>query len=344
MREAKPDWADLPDGLREKIGTLIGEPIARAATVHGGFGPSATFVLRTAGGRKVFCKGAHPGQTDMGRAALLRERQNFETFPELAKFAPAYLGGADDGDWNVIVLEHVERAREVPPWTAETLDGAMAALACFHGATPDRARDELQNAKEDALLNLFKHEHGWASLRESSASRDRFVALFAEPAVTNRWFDANIETLSSLEAQAYGVEGPQSWIHQDIRSDNLIYAGARPPRIVDWPYLAFGPSLIDVAFFLPSVAGEHGPQPRDGLKTYERISGLRFNTDEIAIAAVVVAGFFAARAGEPEMPLLPRLRWVQRLQLFPALNWTCELLGIEPPPRNIADGADAGLW
>jgi hypothetical protein len=336
IQEAKPDWGDLPEGLREKISALIGERIAGAVIVHGGFGPSATFALSTTSGRKVFCKGAHPGQTDMGRAALLRERRNFETFPELAKFAPTYLGGADDGDWNAIVLEHVERAREVPPWTTEALDGALAALAHFHGATPDRARSELQDAKEDTSLSLFKHEHGWASLRESRASRDRFVALFAEPAATNRWFDANIETLSSFEAHASGVEGPQSWIHQDIRSDNLIYTGAELPRILDWPSLAFGPSLIDVAFFLPSVAGERGPHPSDGLETYERISGLRFNNDEIAIAAVVVAGFFAARAGEPDMPLLPRLRWVQRLQLLPALDWACQLLKIAAPKSKLA--------
>jgi hypothetical protein len=336
MREAKPDWADLPDALHEKISALVGESIAGAVTAHGGFGPSATFVLTTASGRKIFCKGGHPGQTEIGRAALLRERQNFEAFPELAKFAPAYLGGADDGDWNAIVLEYVDRARQVPPWTAEAFDGALAALARFHRATPDRARDELQDAREDTLLDLFKHEHGWASLRASGASRDRFIALFEEPTTANRWFDANIETLSSLEAQACGVEGTQSWIHQDVRSDNLIYAARGLPRIVDWPYLAFGPTLIDVAFFLPSVGGERGPQPSDGLKTYERISGLRFDTDEIVIAAVVVAGFFAARAGEPDMALLPRLRWVQRLQLFPALDWACQLLRIIAPKSKLA--------
>lgn len=328
--EPKPDWAELPEALREKIGIVVGAPIETAETVHGGFGPTATFILRTADKRKVFCKGAQPGHTDEGRAALLRERRNFETFAELSKFAPAYLGATEHADWHIVLLECLDRAIEVPPWTVETFRRIITTLADFHRATPPRAERLLQSAP-----HLFKHEHGWARLRDSRASRDRFVSLFEDAAETHRWFEKNIDVLVELETQAYGVEGPQSWIHQDIRSDNLLYVAGGNPKIVDWPYLAFGPTLIDVAFFLPSVAGEGGPASADGLKDYQHVSGLRFDADEIAIAATTVAGFFGARAGEPDLPLLPRLRWVQRLQLFPALDWACELVGLECPVKKL---------
>ena len=334
-REAKPDWTDLPIALREKIRALLGQPISGAETVHGGFGPSATLILRTASGDRVFCKGAHPGQTDMGRAALFRERENLESFPELSRFAPAFIGGADDGDWNVILLECLERARSVPPWDAASFDAIMTTLAEFHRATPAQGKERLRSATGDTLFDLLKHEQGWSTLRESAAARERFVALFEDPGEARQWFDTHVDTLSRLEAQAGCIKEPQSWIHRDIRSDNLIYGRSGVPKIVDWPYLAYGPTLVDIAFFLPSVAGEGGPAPAEGLKAYQRLSGLHFDADEVVTAAATVAGFFAARAGEPDLPLLPRLRWIQRLQLFPALAWTCDLLKIAPPPRRL---------
>ena len=334
-REAKPDWADLPIALREKIRALLGQPISGAKTVLGGYGPSATLILRTASGKRFFCKGSHPGQTDIGRAALLRERENLESFPELSKFAPAFIGAADHGDWNVIVLECFERVRSVPPWDTASFHAIMTTLAEFHRATPAQAKERLRSAAGDTLFDLLKHEQGWSTLRESAAAREQFVALFEDAPEARLWIDTHIDTLSSLEAQACCIKESLSWIHQDIRSDNLIYGAGGAPKIVDWPYLAYGPTLVDVAFFLPSVAGEGGPAPAEGLKAYQRMSGLHFDADEIVTAAATVAGFFAARAGEPDLPSLPRLRWIQRLQLFPALAWTCDLLKIAPPPRRL---------
>jgi hypothetical protein len=90
--------------------------------------------------------------------------------------------------------------------------------------------------------------------------------------------------------------------------------------------------LLDIAFFLPSLAGQGGPSCADGLNLYERAAGATFAPEDIAIAAVIVSGFFAARAGEPDIPGLPRLRWVQKLQLFPALAWACQCLDLAPVP------------
>ena len=68
------------------------------------------------------------------------------------------------------------------------------------------------------------------------------------------------------------------------------------------------------------------------IELYERAAGITFTPDDVAVAATIVAGFFAARAGEPDIPVLPRLRWIQKLQLFPALDWLSDVLLIERPP------------
>jgi hypothetical protein len=181
------------------------------------------------------------------------------------------------------------------------------------------------------LVNLFSLEMGWSALAAQEAGRENFLALFANPRDGLLWFERNIEALVAHEKNAVGLGGPESWVHQDIRSDNLIFSNEPLPRIVDWPYLAFGSTLMDVAFFLPSVAGEGGPAPATGLKLYEQTMGTTFGRNDVIAAAAAVSGFFAVRAGEPDIAQLPRLRWVQRLQLYPALAWTCTLLGISMP-------------
>jgi Ser/Thr protein kinase RdoA (MazF antagonist) len=117
-----------------------------------------------------------------------------------------------------------------------------------------------------------------------------------------------------------------------LRSDNLIFRDGHDPMLVDWPFLSYGSVLMDVAFFLPSVAGEGGPPPHAGLAQYEQESGMSFDEHHVRATAAAVAGFFAARAGQPAIPGLPRLRWVQAMQLFPCLDWLRRLLEIDPPP------------
>jgi hypothetical protein len=74
------------------------------------------------------------------------------------------------------------------------------------------------------------------------------------------------------------------------------------------------------------------------LLLYEQAAGVRFEAEHVTAAAAFVAGFFAARAGEPEIAALPRLRRVQKQQLVPALTWLCRCLAIEGPPipRSVA--------
>jgi hypothetical protein len=256
----------------------------------------------------------------------------YQSLPELAEFGPTFRGAAHHGDWHLLLLDHVERAMEVPPWTERAFRSAVAALARFHANTPARARSILPIAEaQSEFMGLYRAENGWRLLMESAA-RAQFLALFENEADARRWLDAHLEEFIDLEAQAAALGGPRSWVHHDVRSDNLLFTTAPEPLLVDFPFLAFGPTLMDVAFFLPSVAGEGGPSPMEGLRIYEQARGHEFDGRDTAIAVATVAGFFAVRAGLPDIPGLPRLRWVQKLQLVPSLGWLSAMTGIAPPP------------
>jgi hypothetical protein len=331
-REGKPDWENVPSSLRAKIEACIGEPVRAADIVWGGFGPSATFVLTGESGARYFCKGTHPGQTPQGHAALLRERYNYEHFPEIEAFGPRYIGGVDDGDWHMAVLDYVPRAQNVPPWVGDLADRTIALVARFHKASPERAARKLTPVQDLVGFNPFRVTEGWVSLAKIPEHQAQFAALFVDEDAAHLWLTANGEPLAGMEARAETIGGPRSWLHLDIRSDNLVFAADGSVKLVDWPIFAYGPSLLDIAFFLPSLAGEGGPACAESLRLYEREAGKAFDPEDVALAAVTVAGFFAARAGAPEIPVLPRLRWVQKLQLFPALDWICQVLGLSPLP------------
>jgi phosphotransferase family enzyme len=328
-REPKPAWDDVPEVLRARIADIVGEPIAGGEIAWGGYGPTASFVLTTASGAGHFCKGTHPSNTPEGHQAVLRECANLRRFAELQRFGAAFRGLVEAEGWHLIVLEAVERAQAVPPWTPDAVERVMALIAAFHAATPPQAEEALKDLRASDLIGRARN---WHSLTEQGV-RDGFVALFADTDAAREWLDANLEKLIALNARVAECGGPQGWIHADIRSDNLIFARGGRLALIDWAVLSRGPQLLDTAFFLPSLEGEGGPRCAEGLKLYERATGVRFAAGDIALAATTVAGFFAARAGEPEIAALPRLRWVQRLQLFPALDWMCAVLGVRPPER-----------
>jgi hypothetical protein len=207
-------------------------------------------------------------------------------------------------------------------------------LARFHASTPASARALLPIAEEQSgFVDLYTGNSGWKSLASADV-RTGFLGLFDDPTAAATWLDAHLDDFTALESQAPHIGGPRSWVHHDVRSDNLLFCGSETPLLIDFPYLAFGPTLMDVAFFLPSVSGEGGASPWEGLSLYEQISGHRFDARDVAITASTVAGFFAARAGQADLPGLPRLRWVQKLQLFPSLSWLTRLMEIDPPPAS----------
>jgi hypothetical protein len=334
MREDKPSWTDVPTDLVRDLEDLLRSRIVDATTVWGGYGPTATFVVRMQNGRSYFCKGTHPGHTPEGEAAVRREAAIYEALPELRAFAPGFHGSVRTGAWHLLVLDYVEPVLRVPPWTDDSFQRVIAALARFHASVPPRARSVLESLDSPPPVNLIETPLGWRELSLNPSKRSNFFALFADKTGAEMWFDDHIAKFVELESQAARLGGPSAWVHQDIRSDNILFETAHRPLLVDWPYLAYGPVLLDVAFFLPSVCGEGGPFPAAGLALYETEFGSRVDERDVQIAVATVAGFFAARAGEPEIPALPRLRWVQRLQLFPSLAWLSQVMSDGPPPSQ----------
>src|SRR6185369_11270682 len=107
----------------------------------------------------------------------------------------------------------------------------------------------------------------------------------------DRWLDAALPSLLEYEAQC--STAGHSLTHFDLRSDNVCIT-PRGAIFVDWNNACLSNPKFDLGFWLPSLEYEGGPEPE------------RILPDAPEVAARV-SGFFASKAGLPEISDAPRV-------------------------------------
>jgi hypothetical protein len=221
-----------------------------------------------------------------------------------APFLPALLGWYD-ARVTLLALEDVSEAYWPPPWRAGDVDAVLATLDAVAATRPPAG-----------LLPPLEEErprwNGWNAVAEDPEP-------FLSTGLASRaWLR---EALPILREVGERCElGGDSLLHLDVRSDNLCFRGGTAV-LVDWNLACVGNAVLDVAFWLPSLTLEGGPQPWELLP-------------DTAGLVALVAGFFASRAGLPLPATAPRVREFQRQQAEVALPWAARELGLPPtlPP------------
>ncbi|HEY7294158.1 MAG TPA: phosphotransferase [Dehalococcoidia bacterium] len=275
-------------------------PVRWESMAHRGYTNNSRWLVTLADSRTVFVKAAVDAQT----AGWLRiEHHVYATLNE--PFLPRMLGWDGDGALPVLVLEDLSRAVWPPPWTPAAIGAVGDLLRAVAGTRPPPGLRQLAEQRE-ALA-------GW-SLVERDPEPLLRLGLCA-PA----WLDRCLSTLRAA-ADAAPLAG-DALVHGDVRSDNLCIRDDRA-LLVDWSQAVCGNALIDLISWLPSLHAEGGPLP-------EEIGVHRAPGAPELIA--LIAGFFAARAGLPQIPHARRVRGVQLQQLRVALPWAARTLGLPPP-------------
>jgi hypothetical protein len=219
-----------------------------------------------------------------------------------APFLPALLGWHDE-DEPVLVLEDLSGAYWPPPWRPGEVDAVLATLDRVAATRPPAG----------LLPQLEEQRPRWNGWNDIAEDPGPFLATGL---ASRQWLR---EALPLLREAGETCElGGESLLHLDVRSDNLcVRDGAAV--LVDWNLACTGNALLDVAFWLPSLALEGGPSPWELLPETDGLVAL-------------VAGFFAARAGLPVPAEAPRVREFQRRQAEVALPWAARELGLTLPP------------
>jgi hypothetical protein len=283
----------LTDRIRAATGKSVIEVRRQASR---GYTNNSHWVARVGDGRSVFVKQA----VDEQSAAWLRQEK--DVYQALnVEWAPSVHGWHDDGDCPVLVLDDLSRCDIAPPWTTDRVEAVRRTLAQV-------AAYPVPKCAPDARTTSYA-EGGWPEVADDPRP---FLSLgLCSPA----WLDRALPVLA--QAASFELLAGGSLQHLDVRSDNLFFRGSTAV-LVDWNLAAVGNPDFDLAFWLPSLRMEGGPEP-------EQVQ------DVPPGVVALVTGIFASRAGLPVIPVAPKVRDVQRRQLAVALPWAARSLDLPRP-------------
>ncbi|MDP6822784.1 MAG: phosphotransferase [Dehalococcoidia bacterium] len=323
--EEKTPWRNVPASVKSETARLLGSPVARATRAWGGYGPTPTYRLRLHDGRRAFLKGINAESNDFMRQAFIRELRIYRELPDILDgYAPEFLGSFVVEDWSVLLLEDLG-PRTAPPWSASLARQVVTELAVFHEST------------RGATLPAWLQTPGLAGSTEQNTWRCAFSVEEMAPSAAlagakggeaERWFQEHGSVLTEASRRLADPSFERTFIHRDVRSDNLRLVDGRLV-LFDWPHASSAPPEFDMAAFAQAVKVEGGPDPQVVSEWY----GARWTVDQDALDASVasLAGFFAVAARGPEIPGLPRLRSFVRAQLKVTLMWAADRFRLPEP-------------
>jgi aminoglycoside phosphotransferase (APT) family kinase protein len=292
-------WPDLPIDVRRQIEDIIGGRVVEAISQTGGFSPGTADRVRTADAKRAFVKAVTRRINEHSAELARREMSITAALPAHAP-VPRMLGGFDDGDWVVLVLEDIEGTNPRTPWEEREMDAAVTALRDLAAALTPAPRIDVPTAAD----NLSEDFRGWD------------LVAAGEPDDLDPWTAARLPELSAKAAQGLAtLRNGNTLAHCDIRADNLLVRPDGSMIIVDWPWGCVGPAWLDTALLGLNVL-VHGGDP-------ERvISGI--DPDAVTGLYAGLAGFFRHMSRLPPPPGLPTVRAFQRWQADALLPWLRE--------------------
>ncbi|MGI8520005.1 MAG: phosphotransferase [Actinomycetota bacterium] len=324
-REGKPAWSAVPHPIKAAVAGMLQSPVVRAVRTYGGYGPSATYGLTLADGRRVFFKGTYPLPEGSGvRWSLDREEVVYRHLGRIIQpWAPKYLGSVRADGWHALLLELVSGTPALP-WTRTKAVRAAQSYAQFHASTLGRSMPRWLSHTRHRDFSAY-----WRQIGRDELAVARLAGLAGQHSEdAMEWIKTCGVTLRQAEKKLRSAPGPQALLHFDTRSDNVRLEG-RLLRLFDWPFASVGPAEFDFAAFVQSIEAEGGPDCDVAMASYESVLPLR---RDVLIGSVAgIAGYFADRAPRPPVPGLPRLRSIQRRQLKASLSWAARLLDLPNP-------------
>ena len=279
--------------LIDRVGRLVGAKVESWRVVEGGYTPALRLLCRTSRGG-FFVKA---GTTPLTCRSLSREIRVYNVLR--GDFMPRLVAADDAESEPVLVIEDLSAGHWPPPWDARQVELTLAQIDAMHRTTA---------ALESYGELLWAGEANWRAVAEDPRP---FLALGLADA---RWLEASLPLLTRYE-EGCPTAG-ESLTHWDLRSDNICLKDGRAV-FVDWNAACLANPRLDLGFWLPSLAYEGGVAPE------------RILPDAPEVAAYV-SGYFAARAGLPDISDAPRVRAVQRRQLATALPWAARALDLPP--------------
>ena len=300
-------WPDVPGTVRRAITDSVGAPIVSAQSPPGGFTPGVAARLVLADGRRCFVKAASASYGDWVTTAYRHEASVNVHLPPAVP-APRKWTHIDDGDWVCLVFDDVAGRFPSPSWDGDDLTRVLDAL--------DRSAQALTPNPMPAAATV---RHAFAAVLGGAWKR-----LGEDPALPDAdpWAAEHLPALIAREPHwADGVDG-QTLLHLDLRRDNILLT---PTEVVfvDWAWPAVGAAWLDLACFLPSVAGRTLSHDVDAVFS-SRTAGRAAPPAAVDAFLIALAGYWRTNSLLPVPSYAPLLRREQQLAADGAIHWLQE--------------------
>jgi aminoglycoside phosphotransferase len=282
----------------------VGASIVSAQSPPGGFTPGVAARLLLADGRRCFVKAASASYGDWVLAAYRHEASVNVHLPSSVP-APRMWTHIDDGDWVCLIFDDVAGRFPSPSWEGDDLTRVLDALDRSARALTPNPMPDAATVREAfaAVLGV-----AWERLREDPALPD------ADP-----WAAEHLPALIALEPRwADGVDG-QTLLHLDLRLDNILLTPTEV-MFVDWAWPAVGAPWLDLACFLPTVAGRTIDHDPDAV-FLSRAAAREAPPAAVDAFLVALAGYWRTNSLLPVPSYAPQLRMEQQLAADGAIRW-----------------------
>ncbi|SDS69954.1 phosphotransferase family protein [Actinopolymorpha singaporensis] len=308
----RPQWADLPEPLRDRIAERLGGDVVATASQGSGFTPGFASRLAyggtgggtgsgTGGTRRAFVKAVSADRSPAIADSYRAEARIAARIPSAAP-VPALRWTLEEFDWVVLCFDDVPGRPPARPWKPNELTDVLTALTALAEVMTPAPEGLVVPQAGDWLAEDFGY---WRRLARASGADGSTV-------------DPQVAELATLEEAAPAALAGDSVVHCDLRDDNVILGDDGRVWFCDWNWPSRGPAWLDLVTVLISACG-------DGYDATALLSAhpLGENADGDAVDAVLagLAGYFADSSLQPAVSGSPYLRAHQAWYAQATLSW-----------------------
>lgn len=330
MREAKPEWADIPPTVVDALHRITKSPVIDSQIIWGGFAPNATLAVTCKSGARYFIKGTPPTQTERGKEITALEIAFYENDYLPAGVSPAFYGSVSMDDWILAVFELIERGEESLPWTEAKYRAVFKSM--------DTAYQHNKNRTSFApyIRNHIRHVDEIDELDSVLGSADataNTARIFTNPTAAAAWLTKYANPLRTMASSVKAYTEFHTLLHCDLRHDNVVFDTSGNAKLVDWAWPTSGPLAFDVMYFTMASEADGGMPVEKALDLYKEVTGISFARDGVLGLMALYAVAYGGWAPLPATPAMPRLRPMQGLYFSAMLGQVARMMGWNDCPQ-----------
>lgn len=243
-------WKDLPAEVRTWVQQTLGSSVIAASSQSGGFSLGTADRLTCRSGQRAFLKAVderlHPETARLHR----QEGRVTASFPPSAPvpqlLARQEIPASDGSHWVALLLEDIEGHQPTRPWKYNELSTTFQALNAI-GEIPVDVALELPRTEDDLDELAFWHRLTEGVKPEQLIHTARTSAHHTLLELLP-WANAHAtEYAAFVDKELMSKLAGNSYVHTDLRADNILIQPNGAATIVDWPWATVGNHQVDIA-------------------------------------------------------------------------------------------------